>query len=143
MNPTESQVEDLKNEVDEDQNGVIDMNEFVTMVQEQFSSMDNDEDLLLQSFSQIDTSGRGSISLDEIRTAIEQCKFLAPEQKDFDQLKAITSRRYNTKRVLTQDVAPSESKFQKFKRWSKQTIKRYRNPGESQEQQNALDHEVN
>lgn len=46
LNPTESEVEDLKNEIDEDQNGFIDMNEFVQMVQDQFAGQDNDEELL-------------------------------------------------------------------------------------------------
>merc|ERR1712157_592029 len=90
LNPTESEVEDLKNEVDEDQNGVLDMNEFVNLVQDQFASQDNDEDLILLAFSQIvqtsSVSSAESVALEDIKLAVEQCKKLCVGEKDIQKL---------------------------------------------------------
>lgn len=119
LNPTESEVEDLKNEIDGDQNGFIDMHEFVQMVQDQFAGMDNDEELLEILFSQIDTAGRGSMSLDEIRNAIEQCKSLVCDEKEQEKLRGmILTKNLNTNGeadMLDNDMG----KIQRLKNWVK------------------------
>lgn len=118
LNPTESEVEDLKNEIDEDQNGFIDMNEFVQMVQDQFAGQDNDEELLEILFRQIDTTGRGSMSLDEIRKAIEDCKTLVSDPEEQKKLRKL---------ILNKDTSVNKdepldgmevSKLQRLKKWA-------------------------
>lgn len=128
LNPTESEVEDLKNEIDEDQNGFIDMNEFVQMVQDQFAGQDNDEELLEILFSQIDTTGRGSMSLDEIKNAIEQCKSLVNDESEQEKLRElILAKKYESK--YDDHLEGIElSRFQRLKKWALEmfeTLKRY------------------
>ena len=130
LNPTESQIEDLKNEVDEDQNGVLDMHEFVNLVQDQFASKDNDEDLLLLAFSQIDTSQTGSMSLEDIRRAIEQCKPLITCREDQDKLRALLiTREKNTYSKNDPDV-PKLSRIEKLKKFISKVIAFFRNTEE-------------
>lgn len=106
--------------MDEDQNGVLDMHEFVNLVQDQFASKDNDEDLLQLAFSQIDTTGTGSMSLDDIRRAIEQCKKLVTSDKDEEKLKELligSSKKKPYQKNVEQAVVPGLTLYERFKLW--------------------------
>ena len=60
-NPTDSQVNDMINEVDEDGNGTIDFEEFLQMMAKKMKDSDNEEELR-EAFRVFDKDGNGYIS---------------------------------------------------------------------------------
>ncbi|KAI9471764.1 calmodulin 3 [Coemansia mojavensis] len=66
QNPTQQEINDMIGEVDEDGNGTIEFEEFVTMMTRHQSSTKEEDDLAM-SFKMFDKNGDGSISKDELR----------------------------------------------------------------------------
>jgi Ca2+-binding EF-hand superfamily protein len=66
QNPTQSELEDMVNEVDVDGNGTIDFDEFLQMMARKFQEGDTDEELK-QAFAVFDHDGSGKISINELK----------------------------------------------------------------------------
>ncbi|PIA15017.1 calmodulin [Coemansia reversa NRRL 1564] len=62
-NPTKQEIQDMINEVDADNNGEIDFEEFVAMMELQRVTTDAE---LREAFKVFDTDGDGTISIDEL-----------------------------------------------------------------------------
>uniref|UniRef100_A0A2C9K224 EF-hand domain-containing protein n=1 Tax=Biomphalaria glabrata TaxID=6526 RepID=A0A2C9K224_BIOGL len=65
-NPTDSELQDMIQEVDADGNGTIDFNEFVAMMSRHNSETDRDKELR-EAFKVFDRDGNGLISAEELR----------------------------------------------------------------------------
>ena len=70
LNPTKDEVRDLLNELDVDQNGTIDFNEFVSVMSKQ-SKPKNEDDELLAAFNVFDTDQSGNISATELKKVMQ------------------------------------------------------------------------
>jgi calmodulin len=66
QNPTEAEVQDMINEVDEDGSGAIDFGEFLVMMANKMKDSDNEEELR-EAFRVFDRDGNGYISAAEFR----------------------------------------------------------------------------
>ncbi|KAF7377611.1 Calmodulin-like protein [Mycena sanguinolenta] len=66
QNPTESELQDMINEVDVDGNGTIDFNEFLAMMAKKFQDTDSEEEIR-QAFAVFDKDGNGTISVTELQ----------------------------------------------------------------------------
>jgi len=66
QNPTESELQDMMNEVDADGNGTIDFSEFITMMGRKMKDTDSEEEIR-EAFKVFDTDGNGYISPAELR----------------------------------------------------------------------------
>ncbi|KAF7313850.1 Calmodulin-like protein [Mycena chlorophos] len=66
QNPTESELQDMINEVDADGNGTIDFNEFLAMMAKKFQDTDSEEEIR-QAFHVFDKDGNGTISVTELQ----------------------------------------------------------------------------
>eukprot|EP01022_Parablepharisma_sp_SALTPOND_P028437 TRINITY_DN70963_c0_g1_i1.p5 TRINITY_DN70963_c0_g1~~TRINITY_DN70963_c0_g1_i1.p5 ORF type:complete len:178 (-),score=25.90 TRINITY_DN70963_c0_g1_i1:1809-2342(-) len=66
QNPTEAELQDMINEVDEDGNGVIDFSEFLSLMANKMKDNDTEEELM-EAFKVFDRDGSGSISSEELR----------------------------------------------------------------------------
>ena len=64
--PTKEEVNDMLNELDVDQNGTIDFNEFITLMSKQSKPKDEDEELR-EAFKVFDKDGSGNISSIELK----------------------------------------------------------------------------
>ncbi|XP_037637883.1 calmodulin-like [Sebastes umbrosus] len=67
QNPTESELQDMINEVDADGNGTIEFKEFLTMVAGAMKGSDDEEEINLATFRIFDKDGCGYISAAELR----------------------------------------------------------------------------
>ncbi|KAJ6466853.1 calmodulin [Mycena sanguinolenta] len=65
-NPTESELQDMINEVDVDRNGTIDFPEFLAMMAKKFQDTDSEEEIR-QTFAVFDKDGNGTISVTELQ----------------------------------------------------------------------------
>lgn len=65
QSPTEEELRDMLNEVDIDGNGIIDFNEFVSMMAKKLKETDTEEELK-EAFKVFDKNGDGFISTDEL-----------------------------------------------------------------------------
>ncbi|KAJ5046396.1 uncharacterized protein L3040_003640 [Drepanopeziza brunnea f. sp. 'multigermtubi'] len=65
LNPTMSEIEDMINEVDLDQTGTVDLEEFIKMMSIK-SKPSNVEDEMRSAFNVFDKDGSGSISVEEL-----------------------------------------------------------------------------
>lgn len=66
QNPTESELQDMINEVDVDGNGTIDFDEFLNMMAKKMKETDSEEELR-EAFRVFDKDGNGYISAAELR----------------------------------------------------------------------------
>ncbi|KAI9300521.1 calmodulin [Cunninghamella echinulata] len=66
MNPTEAELQDMIMEVDKDGNGIIDFNEFLTLVSKKLKDTDSPEEIQ-EAFKVFDKDGNGYISAAELR----------------------------------------------------------------------------
>ncbi|KAM3185934.1 Calmodulin [Hymenolepis weldensis] len=66
QNPTESELQDMINEVDADGNGTIDFPEFLTMMARKMKDTDSEEEIR-EAFRVFDKDGNGLISAAELR----------------------------------------------------------------------------
>jgi calmodulin len=70
LQPTDKELADMVNEVDVDDTGTIDINEFLTMMSHVASPQDS-EDELLQAFKVFDRDNSGTISISEMRDVLK------------------------------------------------------------------------
>eukprot|EP00817_Percolomonadidae_sp_ATCC50343_P001042 CAMPEP_0117428656 /NCGR_PEP_ID=MMETSP0758-20121206/8311_1 /TAXON_ID=63605 /ORGANISM="Percolomonas cosmopolitus, Strain AE-1 (ATCC 50343)" /LENGTH=114 /DNA_ID=CAMNT_0005215125 /DNA_START=98 /DNA_END=442 /DNA_ORIENTATION=+ len=68
-NPTESDLEELLEEVDEDQSGSIDYGEFVLIMSKKTREVET-EDEVLEAFRVFDSDGSGFMTPDEFRSVL-------------------------------------------------------------------------
>ncbi|KAJ6459310.1 calmodulin 2-like protein [Mycena sanguinolenta] len=66
QNPTESELQDMINEVDTDGTGTIDFDEFIDMMARKFQDTDGEEEIR-QAFAVFDKDGNGTISMTELQ----------------------------------------------------------------------------
>lgn len=66
QNPTDSEIQDMINEIDEDGNGTIDFTEFLSLMVRKIQS-NNIDDELRDAFKVFDRDGNGLISASELR----------------------------------------------------------------------------
>lgn len=66
QNPTETELQDMINEVDADGNGTIDFPEFLTMMARKMHDTDSEEEIK-EAFKVFDKDGNGYISAAELR----------------------------------------------------------------------------
>ncbi|XP_034237688.1 calmodulin-A-like [Thrips palmi] len=69
QNPTESELQDMINEVDVDGSGTIDFSEFLAMMAKKMGSGDTEEDIR-EAFRVFDKDGNGYITATELRIAM-------------------------------------------------------------------------
>jgi calmodulin len=70
-NPSESELQDIVNEVDVDGDGSIDFSEFLNMMAKKMADIDEEAELR-EAFKLFDTNGDGFISAPEFRRAMHQ-----------------------------------------------------------------------
>ncbi|KAK7040735.1 hypothetical protein VNI00_009641 [Paramarasmius palmivorus] len=70
QNPSESELQDMINEVDADGDGTIDFPEFLSMMATKIHQADSEEEIR-QAFKVFDKDGNGTISAQELRTVME------------------------------------------------------------------------
>jgi len=70
QNPTETEIEDMINEVDTDRNGTIDFEEFCKMMKTPAKDIDMETEMKA-AFKVFDRDGSGTISLDELRNVMK------------------------------------------------------------------------
>lgn len=70
QNPTEAELQDMINEVDIDANGIIDFEEFLTLMVKQSQEGDEEEEMKL-AFGVFDKDKSGSISVAELKQVME------------------------------------------------------------------------
>ncbi|ORY49126.1 calmodulin [Rhizoclosmatium globosum] len=66
QHPTDAELKDLMNEVDEDRNGTIEFDEFLRLMARKLKDSDSEEELK-SAFKVFDEDGNGFISADELR----------------------------------------------------------------------------
>merc|ERR1712025_351329 len=66
QNPTDTDLQDMVNEVDTDGNGTIDFTEFITMMARKMKEVDTDEEIR-EAFKVFDKDGNGFISAAEMK----------------------------------------------------------------------------
>ncbi|CAG8660041.1 5007_t:CDS:2 [Cetraspora pellucida] len=66
QNPTQTELQEMMNEVDLDSNGTIEFNEFLNMMARQADDGDNEEEMR-EAFKVFDKDSNGFISKDELR----------------------------------------------------------------------------
>jgi calmodulin len=66
QNPTEAELQDMINEVDQDGNGTIDFQEFIGLMARKMKDTDSEAELL-EAFKVFDKDGNGFISAEELR----------------------------------------------------------------------------
>ncbi|CAG9311064.1 unnamed protein product [Blepharisma stoltei] len=69
QNPTETELQDMINEIDTDENGIIDFTEFLGLMAKQMKGQDSKGELL-EAFKIFDRDGNGLISASELRYAM-------------------------------------------------------------------------
>ncbi|CAC5385571.1 CALM [Mytilus coruscus] len=68
QNPTEAELQDMINEVDEDGNGTIEIDEFVEMMKDKvLTNGENEDDVVLETFNVFDVDGTGLITCDNLQ----------------------------------------------------------------------------
>ncbi|KAG5634875.1 myosin I light chain Cam2 [Sphagnurus paluster] len=70
QDPTDEELRDMVREVDTDQNGTIDFDEFLNMMAKTIQGVDDDEEMEL-AFRVFDKDGNGTISTDELRIVMQ------------------------------------------------------------------------
>ncbi|EEA21352.1 calmodulin, putative [Talaromyces marneffei ATCC 18224] len=70
QNPTESELQDIVNELDVDRTGTIDFDEFLTMMVHKGKATDEEAELRA-AFEVFDQDGSGTISADEMRRVMK------------------------------------------------------------------------
>lgn len=71
QNPTEAELQDMVNEVDEDGNGTIDFGEFVQMMSRKVQDADTEAELR-EAFAVFDKDGDGFIGATELQSVMSQ-----------------------------------------------------------------------
>ncbi|KAM5350957.1 hypothetical protein ACJ41O_003680 [Fusarium nematophilum] len=66
QNPTETELQDMVNDVDQDKSGSIDFDEFLVLMAKKRKEVDNEQELLA-AFKVFDRDGTGTISAEELR----------------------------------------------------------------------------
>ncbi|KAF7193146.1 Calmodulin [Pseudocercospora fuligena] len=70
LKPTDQELQDMLQEVDADNSGSIDLNEFMTMMSHRATAVDTEEELR-QAFNVFDRDGSGTISVTELRDMLK------------------------------------------------------------------------
>ncbi|KAI8146169.1 calmodulin-like protein [Fennellomyces sp. T-0311] len=70
LNPTDSELKDMVNEVDSDGDGTIDFNEFLSMLARKQKEVDTQAEMR-EAFSVFDRDGNGLISVSELRKVMD------------------------------------------------------------------------
>ena len=71
-NPTDSELQDMINEVDADGNGTLEFDEFCQLMARQMLDSNQQEEELKQRFAMFDKDGNGTIDRDELRDVMQQ-----------------------------------------------------------------------
>jgi calmodulin len=80
QNPTELEIQDMINEVDNDGNGCIEQNEFFALLTKRLKDVDTDDDLL-EMFKVFDRDGNGLISPTEIKHVMSSIGLLVTDEE--------------------------------------------------------------
>mmetsp|Transcript_4610 Transcript_4610/g.6799 ORF Transcript_4610/g.6799 Transcript_4610/m.6799 type:complete len:161 (+) Transcript_4610:86-568(+) len=70
QNPTEADIDDMIHEVDQDDNGIIDFEEFVTLMNQKLKNVDREAEAL-EAFRVFDKNGDNLISPEELRLVMK------------------------------------------------------------------------
>ena len=71
-NPTETELQDMINEVDADGNGTLEFDEFCQLMARQMIDSNQQEEELKQRFAMFDKDGNGTIDREELRDVMQQ-----------------------------------------------------------------------
>ena len=72
QNPTEAELQDMINEIDEDGNGTVEFNEFLVMMVKKSDPNADKEQELKESFRVFDKNGDGFISAEELKLVMSR-----------------------------------------------------------------------
>jgi calmodulin len=84
QSPTEAELQDIINEVDADENGVLDFPEFLTMMARKMKDTDSEEEIK-EAFRAFDIDGNGFISAAELKHVMTNLGE-KPTDKEIDEM---------------------------------------------------------
>jgi len=88
QNPTDSEVNDMINEVDVDGSGVLDFNEFLTFVKRLAKNRNNPENEIRETFRRFDPESEGFVSTEELEFVLSNLPVKVPKPEIEEMLAA-------------------------------------------------------